>query len=89
MSNDPPAAEREHTTKNLHVLVTPSTREAFEAWCVSRGMTLSGGVRALVEDALYREASDEPLGALYGGLTTAKAHQIVIKLRARETPTEA
>lgn len=89
MSNDPPPAEREHTTKNLHVLVTPSTREAFEAWCVSRGMTLSGGVRALVEDALYREASGEPLGALYGGLTTAKARQIVTELQARGTPAEA
>lgn len=73
----PLATERERTTESVHVLVTPSTGAAFKAWARKRDMTVSAAVRALIEDALWREFRGEPLGALYGDLPASVAKQIV------------
>jgi hypothetical protein len=73
----------------VHVLVTPSTGAAFEAWARKRDMTVSAAVRALVEDALWREFRGEPLGALYGDLPASVAKQIVAASTPVHPPDEA
>lgn len=83
------ASDRERTTASVHVLVTPSTRAAFEVWGTKRGMTVSAAVRALIEDALWREARREPLGALYGDLPASVARQIVADSQSPQPPSEA
>lgn len=85
----PLATERERTTRGLSALVTPSTGAAFEVWAEKRGMTVSAAVRALIEDALWREARGEPLGALYGDLPASVARQIVASVQAPQPPPEA
>lgn len=85
----PLVSERERVTSNVHTLVTPSTRAAFEVWAAKRGLKVSGGVRALIEDALWREARGEPLGALYGDLPASVARQIVANSQSPQPPAEA
>lgn len=85
----PLASERERTTRAFSVLVTPSTGAAFEVWAAGRGMSVSAAVRALIEDALWREARKEPLGALYGDLPASVARQIVANSQSPQPPPEA
>lgn len=90
MTNDtPPPPARERTTASLHALTTPTTREALEVWATRRGMTVSAAVRALVEDALWREVRGEPLGPLYGDLPADQARRIVAQSTESEPPGQA
>jgi hypothetical protein len=84
-----PNPARERMTANVHALVTPATRAAFVVWAERRGMSPSAAVRALIEDALWREVRGEPLGALYGDLPASEARQIVADSQAPQPPVEA
>lgn len=85
----PLATERERFTENVHTLLTPSTKDAFMVWARKRSMGSSAAVRALIEDALWREVRGEPLGALYGDLPASVAKQIVASSQAQQPPAEA
>jgi len=85
MSNSP----RERTTASVHALIPPSTHEAFTVWAQSRGLSVSAAVRALINDALWREWRDEPLGALYGDLPAGVAQRIVERLSEAESDSGA
>lgn len=85
----PLVSDRERVTSNVHTLVTPSTRAAFEVWADKRGLKVSAAVRALIEDALWREARNEPLGALYGDLPASVARQIVANSQSPQPSAEA
>lgn len=82
-------SQRERNTENVHSLLTKTNRDAFLVWCRRRNMTPSAGVRALIVDALWREASGKPLGALYGDLPADLARLIVTEAQAPQTAAEA
>ena len=87
---EPPlAAEQERFTENVHTLLTPSTKEAFRVWAGKRSMKPSAAVRALIEDALWREVRGEPLGPLYGDLPASMARQIVASSQDQQPPVQA
>lgn len=86
MSDNPPkkrAGDRQ--TVSIHALVTPKTAEAFRLWAAKRGLNASAAVRTLVVDALVRELTSAPLGALYSELPPEMADRIVAELGARES----
>lgn len=85
----PLAQERERFTENVHTLLTPSTKAAWLVWAGKRSMGSSAAVRALIEDALWREVRGEPLGALYGDLPASMAHHIVAASKPPESAPEA
>lgn len=85
----PLATNRERMTESMHFLVTPSVAGAFDVWAERRGLSRSAAVRALVEDALWREVRGEPLGALYGDFPASMAHHIVASSQPPETVAEA
>jgi hypothetical protein len=85
----PLATERERFTENVHTLLTPSTKAAWLVWCQKRSMGSSAAVRALIEDALWREVRGEPLGALYGDLPASMAQHIVNSSKPPEPPVQA
>ena len=80
---------RERFTENVHTLLTPSTKAAWLVWAGKRSMGSSAAVRALIEDALWREVRGEPLGALYGDLPASMAHHIVTSSESPESPAGA
>lgn len=83
----PPAAKPERTTEGVHSLLTPTTARAFEAWSAHRGLKVSAAIRALILDALWREARGEPLGALPGELPPHVAREIVTRFRGPDSDT--
>lgn len=80
---EPPTRER--TTAHVHTLLRPSTRAALDVWASRRGMTRSEAVRALVDDALWREVQGES-GPLYGDLPADVARRIVADSTVSDTP---
>lgn len=55
---------RERATASVNALVPPTMKGDFDAWCAARGLTLSAGVKALIGDALARDART-PSNAMY------------------------
>jgi hypothetical protein len=61
-SPDHPA--RETATASINALVPPTMRRDFERWAAARGFSRSGAVKALISDALARDARTAP-NAMY------------------------
>lgn len=79
----PPPRRREKATTPIHALVPPAMGHAFRLWADSRGLTVSGAVRALMVHAMTAEVSETPVGPLSRDLAPDETDRIVAHLRDR------